>query len=111
MISLVKDGSKELIENSPESWSIAQRGIIQRVIKNLQPLLLKRAQSRKPMCLNHGDAALWNFVLDKNVAIPAKVVDFQELLKKAEGKHGGASEHKLLYRNSHLSWRRHLCNV
>jgi thiamine kinase-like enzyme len=76
-ISWARDGFRELVAGSPESWSVTQCEIIEWILSNLQPLLRRRAESNAPMCVNHGDAALWNFVLDKNMMNPAQIVDFQ----------------------------------
>jgi len=76
-IALAEAGFQDLVGHSPELCSATQRELIERVLSELQPLLRKHIESGVPMSISHGDAALWNFVMDKNNLTPAQLVDFQ----------------------------------
>ena len=58
------------------SLSAQEQALIQRVLSRASPLMTARAKTA-PMCVTHGDAALWNFVLDRNNPTRTTLVDLQ----------------------------------
>ena len=51
--------------------------IINEIIAIVPELLAARVEGRQNLCVNHGDAALWNFVIDEDNPSISKIVDFQ----------------------------------
>lgn len=70
-------GLASLVESHPGSLSDLDIATIADVIVVVSELLAERAESRRNLCVNHGDAALWNFVMDEDDASVSKLVDFQ----------------------------------
>ncbi len=57
--------------------SSTERQSITEILSITQPLLVARAGRKQHLCVNHGDAALWNFVMDKLDPSIVKLIDFQ----------------------------------
>jgi aminoglycoside phosphotransferase (APT) family kinase protein len=68
---------QDKIESSVEQWSVAERKLFAMLLPDLQALLLRHIDDGGPMCVGHGDAALWNFLLAEDETVPARLVDFQ----------------------------------
>jgi thiamine kinase-like enzyme len=68
---------QDKIESSREQWLVAERKLFAMILPDLQALLLRHLAVGGPMCVGHGDAALWNFLLDEDETAPARLVDFQ----------------------------------
>ena len=77
IIGIANDAFVEKIEACPLQWSSSEITTISSVLSNLQPLLLLHVKAGGPMCVGHGDAALWNFLIDRDEAKPPRLVDFQ----------------------------------
>ncbi|MFT4799431.1 MAG: hypothetical protein ACJAYE_003627 [Candidatus Azotimanducaceae bacterium] len=48
------------------------------VIKQLPSLCLARVRNGGPMCINHGDAGLWNFMFREGLSATVKMLDFPQ---------------------------------
>jgi aminoglycoside phosphotransferase (APT) family kinase protein len=74
-VSLAIDGLRALSQTGAGQALQAKK--IENILSITEHVLLAHAQGDRPKCLNHGDAALWNFVMDSSNKSLAKMVDFQ----------------------------------
>jgi aminoglycoside phosphotransferase (APT) family kinase protein len=74
-VLLAEDGLRGLIQT--ESGRSLPASRIEKIVSATEHVLLLHAQGDRPKCLTHGDAALWNFVMDADTESLVKMVDFQ----------------------------------
>ena len=77
VMPIAKAGAQQLFGLPQQGFDEAQQQRVRYILQKLQSLLRQRAASDGALCINHGDAALWNFVLDERPQIPAYILDFQ----------------------------------
>jgi aminoglycoside phosphotransferase (APT) family kinase protein len=74
-VSLAEDGLRTLTRTvTGRTLPVAD---VEKILSITGQVLVAHAQGNRPKCLNHGDAALWNFVMDSNNETLVKMVDFQ----------------------------------
>jgi hypothetical protein len=77
-VSLAEDGLKALAQaDMGQTLPVTRIKKIESILSIAGQALLAHAQGNRPKCLNHGDAALWNFVMDSDDETLVKMVDFQ----------------------------------
>jgi hypothetical protein len=74
-VSLAEDGLRTLAQT--DAGRILPVATVEKILSITSHVLVAHAQGNRPNCLNHGDAALWNFVMDSKNESLVKMVDFQ----------------------------------
>ena len=74
-VSLAEDGLRTLAQT--DAGGILPVAAVEKILSITSAVLIAHAQGDRPNCLNHGDAALWNFVMDAENESLVKMVDFQ----------------------------------
>ena len=79
LLSAAVDWAKAGLSDFIESGNLSGHEVetVEHALSIAQPLLVERAANQKNLCVNHGDSALWNFVMDKHDSSIVKLVDFQ----------------------------------
>lgn len=76
VIPLAEAGLQALIEVNDSAVRPDDQTLVRRVLSRASSLMVARSKLA-PLCVTHGDAALWNFVMDRNEPAHTTLVDLQ----------------------------------